>query len=144
LGSGWQALGYLWLCTETALAWSGRADLTFAEICNLSIPDDWKDWMYAKLMRTDATCPVESFGKVFTDYLNGLPSSAQKLSGIVINKGWSHLGKTDIVGLTLCLYWRAEYTGAWERLAGKYQAHRTHLQCDSSYSRPVSLFYTYY
>jgi hypothetical protein len=112
LGGDWQTLGNLWLRTETALARSGRTDLTFAEIHNLSIPDEWKDWMCAKLMRTEAARPAESFGKVFTDYLNGLPSSAQKLSGTVMNEGWSRPGKTGIVGLILCLYWQAEYAGA--------------------------------
>ena len=112
LGGDWQTLGNLWLHTETVLAWSSCTDLTFAKIHELSIPDEWKDWMCAKLMRTEAIHLAESFGKVFTDYLNGLPLSAQKLSGTVMNEGWSHPGQTGIVGLILCLYWQAEYAEA--------------------------------
>jgi len=112
LGADWQALAALWLRTETALSKSGRTDLTFNEIRTSSIPDDWKEWMNAKLMKTDAKRPTESFGQVLTDYLKGLPLSVLKIGGTVMTQLWCRPGKTGILGLILCLYWQAEYSGA--------------------------------
>jgi hypothetical protein len=79
LGADWQALTALWLRTETVLSKSGHTDLTFNEICTSSTPNDWKEWMNAKLMKTDAKHPAESFGQVLTDYLKGLPSSVLEI-----------------------------------------------------------------
>lgn len=117
MGDGWQALATLWLRTEAALVKAGRMDLSFTEIRKSSIPEEWKEWMYAKQMKTDAKRPSESFGKVFTDYLRSLPSSTQAIGGTAMAQIWSRPGKTGIVGLLLCLYWQADCSGAgkdWE------------------------------
>jgi hypothetical protein len=111
LGADWQALGALWLRAETALCKSGHVDLTYQEINSSSIPDEWKDWMYAKLMRTDANRPADTFGQVFTDYLNGLPETTQAIGGTIMSEVWCRPGRTGILGLLLCLYWQAEYSG---------------------------------
>jgi len=66
------ALGSLWLCAEQALSKSGCTDLSFDEVRKSNIPEEWKDWMNAKIMRIDARQPSESFGKTFTDYLTQL------------------------------------------------------------------------
>jgi hypothetical protein len=52
MGVEWQALGSLWLRTDTALTRSARTDLSFKEIHQLSIPDAWKQWMLAKAMKS--------------------------------------------------------------------------------------------
>jgi hypothetical protein len=62
-------------------------------------------------MKTDAKCPSDKFGKVFTDYLNGLPSTPSDIGGAVMAAVWCRPGKTGILGLLLCLYWQAEYSG---------------------------------
>jgi hypothetical protein len=112
LGADWQSLAALWLRADAALVRSGRTDLTFKEIHQLSIPDDWKEWMFAKGLKTDAKHPSESFGKVFTNYLNSLPRSTYAISGTVMNQPWSRSGRTGVIGLLLCLYWQAEYSAA--------------------------------
>jgi len=112
LGADWHALGALWLRAETALCKSGRVDLTYQEISSSSIPDEWKDWMYAKLMRTDANRPADTFGQVFTEYLNGLPETTRTNGGTIMSEVWCRPGRTGILGLLLCLYWQAEYSGA--------------------------------
>jgi hypothetical protein len=68
--------------------------------------------MCAKVMKTDATRPAEEFGQVFTKYLNELPSSTMAIKGTVMTEVWCRPGKTGIIGLLLCLYWQAEYSGA--------------------------------
>jgi len=67
--------------------------------------------MNAKLMKTDAKRPSDTFGKVFTDYLNGLLSTTSNIGGTAMAAIWCHPGKTGILGLLLCLYWQAEYSG---------------------------------
>jgi len=112
MGAEWQALASLWLRAEKALFKSGRTDLSFDEVRKSSIPEEWKDWIYAKIMKTDAKRPSESFGKVFTNYLGGLPSGAVAIGGAVMDNIWCRPGKTGILGLILCLYWQGEYSGA--------------------------------
>ena len=61
--------------------------------------------------------PVESFRKVFTDYLKGLPLTTMETGGTVMTEIWCCPGKMGILGLLLCLYWQLEYSGAglyWE------------------------------
>jgi hypothetical protein len=111
-GAEWNALAALWLRTENVLSKAGRIDLTYDEIHTSTIPEEWKDWMYAKTMKTDANRPGESFGQVFTDYLNGLKSSTQVVGGTVMDEIWCCPGKTGVIGLILCLYWQAEFSGA--------------------------------
>ena len=111
-GAEWKALAALWLRTEILLAKSDRGDLSFAQIRESSIPDEWKEWMNAKLMKTDAKRPAESFGKAFTGYLKGLPSGTMKNNGTVMTEIWCRPGKTGIIGLLLCLNWQAVYSGA--------------------------------
>ena len=108
----WQALGSLWLRTDTALIRSARTDLSLTEIHQLSIPDAWKQWMFAKAMKTDAPLPSEAFGQVFTEYLRTLPASTHAIGGTVMDKAWSRPGRTGVIGLVLCLYWQAVYSGA--------------------------------
>jgi hypothetical protein len=112
LGADWKAPAALWLHAEMALAKSCRTDLSYNQIWESSIPDQWKDWMYAKLMKTNTKGPSESFGKVFTAYLDGLLSSTMAIQGTVMAEIWCRPGKTGIIGLLLCLYWQAEYSGA--------------------------------
>jgi len=94
------------------LSKSGRTELSFDEIRKSSIPEDWKEWMYSKLMKTDAKRPAESFGHVITNYLNGLPPTTLTIGGMVMTEIWCRPGKTGILGLILCLYWQAEHSGA--------------------------------
>ena len=92
-------------------------DLSFTQICKSTIPEDWKDWMNVKLMNTDARPPDESFRKSFTQYLKGLQLTTPDSGSTVMSVLWCHPGKTGILGLLLCLYWQAEYSGArknWE------------------------------
>ena len=84
VGSPWERNGIPWLRAESALSISGRTDLSFTEICKASIPEEWQEWMNAKLMKTDAKLPLDTFGKVLTDYLNGLPSTASDIGGTVM------------------------------------------------------------
>jgi hypothetical protein len=67
----------------------GLVDLSYAEINKLSIPNNWKQWMFAKAMNVDAKSPSESFGKVFTAYLHSLPSSTDTIGGTVMDQAWS-------------------------------------------------------
>ena len=67
--------------------------------------------MNVKLMKTNAKLPLETFGKVLTDYLSGLPSTASDIGGMAMAEIWCCPGKTGILGLLLCLYWQAEYSG---------------------------------
>ena len=112
LGPAWQALASLWLRAEACVSKSGWTDLTFNEIRKSAIPNEWKEWMNAKLMKIDVKRPADTFGKVLTDYLSGLPSTALKVGGTVMTQVWCRPGKTGIIGLLLCLYWQAEYSGA--------------------------------
>ena len=111
LGVEWRALGALWVQAETALSRSGRTDLSFNEVREAPIPDEWKEWMNAKLMNIEAKRPAEPFGKVFTHYLKSLPSTTLKAGGTVGMQMWCRPGKTGVLGLLLCLYWQAEYSG---------------------------------
>ena len=117
MGAKWRALGSLWLRAEQALSKSGRTDLSFDEVRKSNIPEDWKDWMNAKIMRIDARRPAESFGKTFTDYIKQLPPDTAQVGGTVMDNIWCRPGKTGILGLLLCIYWQAEHSGAgndWE------------------------------
>jgi hypothetical protein len=107
----WRSLAALWLRAESALSKSGRTDLSFTQIRKASLPEEWKEWMNAKLMKTDTKRPSDKFGKVFTDYLNGLLSTPSDVGGAVMAAVWCRPGKTGILGLLLCLYWQAEYSG---------------------------------
>jgi len=111
-GSTWHTLAGLWLRAEVALCKSGRTDLSFKEIHQSVIPSQWKDWMCAKLMKMDMAPPSDTFGKIFTDYLSGLPVSTLRIGGSVMEEVWSRPGKTGIIGLLLCLFWQAEYSSA--------------------------------
>ena len=112
LGASWQALAAKWLRAEAALAKSGNKELTFNEIRQSDIPEGWKDWMSAKVLRIDAKPASETFGQDFTDYLRGLAPSTLKVGGTVMSEVWARPGKTGVIGLLLCLYWQAEYSGA--------------------------------
>jgi len=41
-----------------------------------------------------------------------LPSGATATNGTVMNEMWCRQGKTGIIGLILCLYWQASFSGA--------------------------------
>ena len=84
LRAEWQALTTLWLHTETTLSKSSHIDLSFTEICKASIPNEWKVWMNAKVMKIDAKHLVESFRQVLTNYLNGLPSTVFNIGNTVM------------------------------------------------------------
>jgi hypothetical protein len=117
MGAKWRALGSLWLRAEQALSKSGRTDLSVDEVRKSNIPEEWKDWMNAKITKIDARRPSESFGKTFTDYLKQLPSDTAQVGGTVMDHIWCRPGKTGILGLLLCIYWQAEHSGAgndWE------------------------------
>ena len=117
LGKRWQSLAKLWLCMETVLLKSNHNDLSFTQIRKSTIPEDWKEWMNAKLMNTDARPPDESFGKSFTQYLKGLQLTTPDSGTTVMSMLWCGPGKTGNFGLVLCLYWQAEYSSArkdWE------------------------------
>ena len=117
LGDRWQALCKLWLHAEAILESSTRSDLTFTQIRKSAIPEDWKEWMNSKLMNSDAMPPADTFGNMFTEYLNGLQLTAKESTNTVMSAIWCRSGKTGILGLLLCLYWQAEYSGAgcdWE------------------------------
>ena len=117
LGDRWQALCKLWLHAEAILESSTRSNLTFTQIRKSAIPEDWKEWMNSKLMNSDATPPADTFGNVFTEYLNGLQLTAKESTNTVMSAIWCHSRKTGILGLLLCLYWQAGYSGAgrdWE------------------------------
>jgi hypothetical protein len=103
----WRSLAALWLRAESALSKSGRTDLSFTQIHKASLPEEWKEWRNAKLMKTDAKHPSDKFGKVFTNYLNGLPSTLSDVGGAIMAAVWCRPGKTGILGLLLCLYWQA-------------------------------------
>jgi hypothetical protein len=121
LGDNWQTLAALWLHAETSLSKSGRTDLSFDQIRLSSIPDAWKDWMCAKVMKSNATRPAEEFGQVFTKYLNKLPLSTVAIKGTVMMEVWCRPGKTGIIRLLLCLYWQAEYSGAGHDWKANYK-----------------------
>ena len=112
LGREWQSLAKLWLCMELFLIKAAQSNLSFNKICLSNIPQDWKDWMSAKLMSSGASQPVESFRPKFTKYLKGLPPSVRRTGGTVMEQVWCRSGKTGTVGLLLCLFWQAEYSGA--------------------------------
>ena len=117
MGVKWQALGSLWLYAEQALSKSGRTELSFAEIQQSNIPEEWKDWAYAKIMKVNARPPSESFVKNFTTYLSQYSSNTEDMAGMVMLNTWCQPGKKGILGLLVCLYWQAEYSGAgndWE------------------------------
>ena len=68
--------------------------------------------MNLRLLKIDAKPPSESFGTVFTNYLSGDSSDSAAIEGTVMDNIWCRPGKTGILGLVLCLYWQAEYSGA--------------------------------
>ena len=88
LGDQWQALCKLWLHAETILESSTCSDLSFTQICKSTIPEDWKDWMNSKLMNSDAKPPVDSFGNVFTEYLNRLQLTVKDSTDTVMSAIW--------------------------------------------------------
>jgi len=112
MGAKWQALGSLWLCADTALIRSVQTDLSFKEIHQLSIPDVWKEWMFAKAMKIDAPCPLEAVQK------GVYRISSWSTSEYTCNRWYRHgpslvtLGSKWCDGLVLCLYWQAVYSGA--------------------------------
>ena len=112
MGARWQALATLWLCAEAVLSSSGRTNLSFLQIHKSTLPDDWKEWMNAKLMRTNTPAPAEPFGKIFTSYLKGIQETMLEQGGTVMTEIWCHSGRMGIVGLLLCLYWQSTYSGA--------------------------------
>jgi hypothetical protein len=107
----WKTLAALWLRTEILLTKSCHTNISFTQIRESSIPDEWKEWMNAKLMNINAKRPTESFGKAFTVYLKGLPSSTMKKNGTVMMEIWCHPRKTGIIGLLLCLNWQVVFSG---------------------------------
>ena len=111
-GAEWHSLAALWLRTETAVSKSSRSNLSFTEIRKAPIPDEWKEWMNAKLMKINAKRPSDTFGSVLSDYLSGIQSTTSDSGGTVMTQIWCRPGKTGILGLLLCLYWQAEYSGA--------------------------------
>ena len=62
-------------------------------------------------MKTDSPKPADSFGRIFTQYLNGLLTGVLKPGGIVMQQMWCRPGKTGTLGLLLCLFWQAQYSG---------------------------------
>ena len=94
------------------LSKSGHIDLSFNEIYQSSGLAEWEEWMYAKVMKTDEKYLVKLFEKVFTNYLNGLMSSIMVIKATVMTEIWCHPGKTGIIGLLLCFYWQAKYSGS--------------------------------
>ena len=80
--------------------------------------------MNGKLMKTDTKHPLDKFSKVFMDYFNGLPSTALDIGGTVMSAVWCHPGETGILGLLLCLYWQAEYSGS----ENNWQANMKHVE----------------
>jgi hypothetical protein len=104
LGVEWQALGLLWLRTNTALIRSTWTDLSLKGIHQLSIPDAWKEWMFAKAMKPNAPHPLEAFGKTFTKYLCSLPASTHAIGGTILDQPWFHSGRTGVIGIVFCLY----------------------------------------
>ena len=105
LGREWQLLAKPWLCMELSLVKAAWSDLLFNKIHLSNIPQDWKDWMSAKLMSSNASQPAELFGPKFTKYLKGLPPSVHMTGGAVMEQVWCRSGKTGMVGLLLCLFW---------------------------------------
>ena len=122
LGSQWQSLAQLWLCTELALVKAARSDLSFNNICQSKLPEDWKNWMISKLMKSNAHRPTNTFGQHFTNYIKRLPTDVWKEGGTVMQQVWCHSGKTGILGLLLCLYWQAEYCGTGHARKGNIKA----------------------
>jgi len=112
LGTAWHALATLWLQAEAVLSLSGRSDLSFTQIRKSAIPDEWKHWMNAKLMKTDIGRPPKAFGKVLTEYLKGLPSTTLEGSATVTTEIWCRPGVTGIIGLLHCLHWQANFPGS--------------------------------
>jgi len=111
LGTEWQTLTTLWVRAEVLIARSGRPDLSFTQIRKSAIPDDWKQWMNSKLMKTDVEPPTNAFGKVLTDYLKGVPSTTPEGRSTVMSELWCRPGVTGIIGLLVCLCWQAKDTG---------------------------------
>ena len=114
VGSPWERNGILSLLCGFGLkvhSKSGHTNLSFTEIRKASISEELQEWMNVKLMKTDMKLPSDKFGKVLTGYLNGLPSTTSDIGGMVMVAIWCRPGKTGILGLLLCLYWQAEYSG---------------------------------
>ena len=117
LSSQWQSLARLWLHAELALVKAAWSNLSFNNISQSELPEDWENWMISKLMKSDAHRPTNTFGQHFTDYIKHLPTDVRKEGGTVMQQVWCCSGKTSILGLLLCLYWQAEYCGtghAWK------------------------------
>ena len=93
LSERWQSLAKLWLRPETVLSKSNCTDLSFTQICKSAIPEDWKEWMNAKLMNTNTRLPDESFRKSFTQYLKGLQLTTLDSGSTVMSTLWCHPGK---------------------------------------------------
>ena len=102
LGDQWQALCKLWLCAEAILESSTCSDLSFTQIHKSAIPEDWKDWMNSKLMNSDARAPADTFGNVFTKYLNRLQLTVKESTNTVMSAIWCRSGKKQVY-LAFCL-----------------------------------------
>lgn len=117
LGPRWHSLASTWLRAETALHRSGKPDLTYKEIKDSSLPDDWKDWMYNKLMRVDNRGPSDSWPQCFTEYLQTLSIAPDASNHTFFDEPWVRSGRTGIIGLVNGLNWQALHFAAgpdWE------------------------------
>jgi len=56
------------------------------------------------VMKPNVPCPSEALGKVFTEYLHGLPASMHAICGTILDQPWSHSGRTGVIGVVFCLY----------------------------------------
>ena len=78
LGSQWQSLARLWLRAELALVKAAWSNLSFNNISQSELLEDWENWMISKLMKSDAHRPTNTFGQHFTDYIKHLPTDVQR------------------------------------------------------------------
>lgn len=105
----------LWRRADALLAKTGRGDLLIKEIRASTLPITLKDWLYSKIMHTDASAPEESFGKEYTYYLERLPWNTMTKGDAVLAEVWCRSGKTGIIVLLLGLHWQAVYSGAGKK-----------------------------
>lgn len=110
--SEWRSLSALWLRVEAALGKTGHNDLSIAEVNGTSLPQSVKDWMLSKKLSQDAHPPDSRFGKIWTDFIAGLPLSEWQEKGSILQEKWCRPGKTGVVMFLLGVYWQAKYSGA--------------------------------